>query len=914
MSRRRIQTAMLVALSLIVLAATSTIRAESLSYQLSQSTPGLQLWTTPPIERVFKDSVIPGDVGDSVRLFAASNETEPFQVVVRPSVSGPVTVTGPSFAGGITTELYQVMYVPVTIASDNLGRTGDYPDPLWPLPSPATVTLVAGENTSFWFSVYVPRGTAAGDYNASVQIGSISVPITLHVFDFAIPDALHVDSELGVDYNAIMNAYSVSNYFPYVELINKFMIRHRLTPSVPTWPGTLTYNGGAPAITYDCAGTLTDTDGIWGFEIPAAKYIGGNGFNDGTGFPRFRAANNSIPPASSDQRPNNFCSQSRSSLDWFVANNPGTPYNINWRTYVEGMRNYLAALGHLPKAYWRISNEPFSSDDYNAAAWYSQLLKSAAPELSLMVAKEPRPEIYANALYPGAKIDLWLTLLDRFDPGVSWERERLHAESSWLYFLAGTRTPRFNPITLDHPGVDARLLGWFAWKFRLRGVAHESVNNWGINPWTTPYASGQNGDQFLIYPPSKSNVPIPNGSNGDRLVPSIRLELIREGFEDYEYLYRLVGGVPLAGTTNGADALADRVVGGLTAYNRNSEYFYELRRQIGLYLGGETSQFPDVVPPAEHPRASELPSNYYINFQNPAGAPFDTPLIVDGKSYMKIGWQPYSKSLGYGWYGDFSQALYSYLPAAPNELQRSVIYDDFGRIKTFEFDLPNATYEVTVSVGWQGRTDQHNKVVVEGVPLINDETSSPYLVKTATVTIKDHKLSLEMGKPLEYTMLNYLDIVVIDSDSDGVPDSYEAVHQCLDTYVVDAALDPDLDGLTTVDEYSRGTDPCRSDSDGGGDNDGSEALHNRSPFDAADDQSLTLMVRRSGDDIVLDWNRDYGVNATISGPYFIYRSSTLPLSSADLLTGPIDTGIQQSIDPSPPGAVLFYSVVNTRLP
>ncbi|TAK58138.1 MAG: hypothetical protein EPO22_11300 [Dehalococcoidia bacterium] len=52
-----------------------------------------------------------------------------------------------------------------------------------------------------------------------------------------------------------------------------------------------------------------------------------------------------------------------------------------------------------------------------------------------------------------------------------------------------------------------------------------------------------------------------------------------------------------------------------------------------------------------------------------------------------------------------------------------------------------------------------------------------------------------------------------DSDGDGMPDSYENAHPCLDANVADANADPDGDLLTNIDEYTRGTDPCDPDSD-----------------------------------------------------------------------------------------------------
>jgi hypothetical protein len=76
-----------------------------------------------------------------------------------------------------------------------------------------------------------------------------------------------------------------------------------------------------------------------------------------------------------------------------------------------------------------------------------------------------------------------------------------------------------------------------------------------------------------------------------------------------------------------------------------------------------------------------------------------------------------------------------------------------------------------------------------------------------------------------------------DSDSDGLPDRYEASHLCLDpvTATFGASIDADGDGLTTTQERQHGTDPCNADSDGGGETDGSEVAFAANPLDASDD-------------------------------------------------------------------------------
>ncbi len=749
---------------------------ESYTYRLTQSTADYALWTAPPSERVFKDYPVPTEEGSEVKVYAARNEFEPFQVVVHPAAPGNVAVSIDPFDAGIAAEIYQVKYVDIEQASDSLGRTGPYPDPLWPLEDGATVALAAGENTAFWFSLFVPSGTPAGDYTTNVHVGSVSVPVRLHVFDFAIPDELHVASQMNVSYQTILSKYGVSgtgdDYWRYVEAIKQYFIDHRLTPKSVLWPGGLTAGGtfAGPFIDYDCATqTLSDSYGIWGFEDLAERYVAGTGllagqftapFNGGTGFPTFMAATFAHNDPSQDQRPATFCGQTRSASDWLQ--NPDSAYNQAWFDYVAAMEEYLTGLGYIDAAYHYFANEPQDQADYDAVAWYSRHAHAAAPNLKLVVSEGAKPEIYANPAYPNAHIDVWLPVLNQYDPAAAHDREVNHGEETWIYFLHGTRPPYFNPITLDHPGIEGKLTGWFLWKYRLRGLAYYSLNNWSKNPWTDPMTDGHNGDTFMLYPPSESNDSIPYGSNGHRFVPSIRFELMRDSLEDYEYLYLLSGGRPEVGEANAADAQVDKIVASLTGYTRDGEFTYNLRRLIGLKIGGEIDAIPDVQPPPTHPRAEGPPGDYYVNFQDPAGEPTADPLVVDGKTYVKIGAADYDEVAGYGWYSsNNAHWMTQWLGSGPNVLQRSVLYSDWGRPATFEFDLPSGAYTVTVSVGWQGRGYAHQKVDVEGVSFVADEATTaenPYLVRSKRVYVADNKLTMNVGIFDEYTMLNYLEV------------------------------------------------------------------------------------------------------------------------------------------------------------
>ena len=93
-----------------------------------------------------------------------------------------------------------------------------------------------------------------------------------------------------------------------------------------------------------------------------------------------------------------------------------------------------------------------------------------------------------------------------------------------------------------------------------------------------------------------------------------------------------------------------------------------------------------------------------------------------------------------------------------------------------------------------------------------------------------------------------------DTNSNGLPDSWEEEHG-----VTDPSGNPDLDLLDNSDEYYAGTDPNNSDSDGGGEHDGSEVLlHGQDPLDPSDDQIVAPDFFQAdpvtGGDVVLTYD------------------------------------------------------------
>jgi len=110
----------------------------------------------------------------------------------------------------------------------------------------------------------------------------------------------------------------------------------------------------------------------------------------------------------------------------------------------------------------------------------------------------------------------------------------------------------------------------------------------------------------------------------------------------------------------------------------------------------------------------------------------------------------------------------------------------------------------TFSIGTRGGTPQRNQWYRNGSPLLNQTNLS---LNLANVQIANEGNYVCIVTNLEGTATSATASLIIDSDGDGIPDSYELARGWNPNNPADALADDDHDGMSNLAEYIAGTDP-----------------------------------------------------------------------------------------------------------
>jgi hypothetical protein len=477
-----------------------------------QDSIGYRVAMLSPLVKVFQsDDYAPTTQAGPIEVAAARNEYESIQVVIeapwRPVTIQSVRLSELAGPGGAAIpasamKWERVGYIETTVTPPYFAERGlgSYPDPLLPA---GEFTVEKLSRVPVWITLKTPKDCPAGQYTGSVtivpdQLKPTTIPLTLRVWDFALTDQTHLRTMTWFG-AGLVRAWYGNGWTPegekrhagVVRAYEDFLLEHRLGPGGECASGVHKGKGGQ----FDFAGG----------DARLERLIGGgmNCFLMGTA------------PNLGRERKKEY-----------------TP------EFIQRFTEMLKAYGdHLREKGWADKAYVYVYDEAPRSAWpevkkIDKAIKAAVPEARILQCLN-EPEGVKELTGFADVFDVYVAQYHR--AGVAALQKK--GTEVWLAICC---YPMDHPnFFIEYPLLDLRVTPWICWKYKASGFEYWSPNSWGANanrkgdkwpqvPWVANSFGRYNGDGYLMYP-----------GEGGKPYSSIRFEALRDGFEDYEYLWTL---------------------------------------------------------------------------------------------------------------------------------------------------------------------------------------------------------------------------------------------------------------------------------------------------------------------------------------------------------------------------------------
>ncbi len=547
------------------------------------------VWVIPAADRAY-----PGTKEGprkSIAIDAAGNEYQGVQVCVRGGGNRHVSFTWSSDSDPLitaNTKLHRVYYVKVTTPTTALhSRRGWYPDPLVPLDFGEGTTAPGagnpGPTTPFYLLTHVPYGTPGtrdgAPHTATLRVRNgdetVDIPFSLRVWDFGWSQ-ISTGSAFAVSQKHIKRSvagklkWSGDNKERVLTAFYQVMQEHGLSPTVVHRMPQVSGSGHAK---------------VNDWATKAAPYLSTDGLN---------LHDNQLPW-----------------LRWFPWGRSKNPSASKVGNYLADMCRIYKERGWHKKAYVYIIDETTRRSEERKAERYARLAHKASAKsgyrIRFLLTDDPRPKNLGGVKQKNTflydDVDIWALRYYYFFGRIPAVRERKAAgkEIWWYSYTNGSvsRTPSF---VIDKPHIDSRVWGWMMEEWNVDGLLNWGFNRWGQpktgNGWRDPYKqplsfsrgkTRSNGDTCLVYPGY-----YPRYGLRDPYAPpvsSLRLEALRDGLEEREYLEaaKRAGGAGLANQvlntiTQFHGKIQNKNVFVFPKYTKSNSVFDRARVQLGEFI------------------------------------------------------------------------------------------------------------------------------------------------------------------------------------------------------------------------------------------------------------------------------------------------------------------------------------------
>lgn len=436
-----------------------------------------------------------------------------------------------------------------------------------------------------WYTLTIPSDTPAGEYSGSVSFNvgkkSYLVPVRLTVWDFTVPQRGHLRTDFWFFRAQIKRHYGRAGD-PGFREVSKYLemaLDHRLTP-----------------IDY-CEGNVEPLFTIY-------RETDGKLTIDWTKFDRYAKFVIDHGGTSLSLTPTQWYS------NWFSDRLKGAynPSTITDRATgkVETVAYPYLSQKHLEMLKWYLHEAVvhFREKGWLQYAFAQPLDEVSETEENRTIVQtchdaDPAVKVLMDVVTPKDSkmfkdyLGIWCPLTPSL-PGGDFQQARDKGQEVWWYVCCGPRGSYANLFT-NQSCITHRQLFWQSWKYGSQGLLYWGINFWdwwGAEPkydaktaWpnapenigNTLVTEDMLGDGFFIYP----------GPNGP--VNSIRLEAIRDGLEDYEYLWLLndcAKGVPAKKAAHAKSLLSipESFCKDLEHFSNSEGDLTALRREVALEI------------------------------------------------------------------------------------------------------------------------------------------------------------------------------------------------------------------------------------------------------------------------------------------------------------------------------------------
>lgn len=485
--------------------------------RLQASGPDAVVWSEDPGQKVLGWSEPPaGEATPGIRLTAARGEFESVQIAIKPLVDlkgltvefsnlegpRPWYYFGAPVIPANQLEAREVVLVNRAFRWDFIDPTGQLPDPLAGRDS---YDFKAGASRALWITLEVPRETSAGEYRGTIKLGGpldLTIPLTVLVRNFALPEltSFNLNAEIKPRTIALYDKRpwleSMKDYLPDLAAHRARSTNFEIFPIPVITDGKVSLD---PASTAESDATIDYALSLGFHTFTTSKspfYLGG-------------AAEKNLQVAIWKDTP--WAAQK---YDAGIART-SPDFQTLYGDFLQVAADHYRAKGTIDHILQYIYDEPFlwKNREEQIGALNEIYAKSREVGFRNFLTTEPSPE------YPN--IDVWCPL---FYGALSHlpENRKVQKEGQEVMWYHNEF------YTINRTALNARLVGWFTWRYDFDGYLIWSMNYWAEgNPWDQVRLDG---DGYLIYP---------NPAGEGKPFSSIRWELFREGIEDYDYFVLL---------------------------------------------------------------------------------------------------------------------------------------------------------------------------------------------------------------------------------------------------------------------------------------------------------------------------------------------------------------------------------------